>query len=118
MSALNPIYVVVTNANVLINLIHIDRLDLLGALASYEFVVPPEVEAEIRVPDYSRALARAFDADRPRCSARARPGTAYQGMAGGKAFLDMDSLESRNHSKIAVAHCSAHHSIHTLPPLK
>ena len=63
MSALNPIYVVVTNANVLINLIHIDRLDLLGALASYEFVVPPEVEAEIRVPDYSRALARAFDAD-------------------------------------------------------
>ena len=63
MNALNPICVVVTNANVLINLIHVDRLDLLGAIAGYEFVVPPEVEAEISVPDYSQALAHAFDAD-------------------------------------------------------
>ena len=63
MNALNPICVVATNANVLINLIHVDQLDLLGSIAGYEFVVPPEVEAEISVPDHSQALARAFDAD-------------------------------------------------------
>ena len=63
MNAVNPKYMVATNASVLTNLMHVDRLDLLGALADYEFVVPPEVEAEIRVPDHSQALARAFDAD-------------------------------------------------------
>ena len=63
MNTVNPICVVATNTNVLINLIHVDRLDLLGALAGYEFVVPPEVEAEISVPDHSQALARAIDAD-------------------------------------------------------
>ena len=51
-----------TDANVLINLIHIDRLSLLGTLPAHEFVVPPEVEAEIRVPDHSLAFTRALDA--------------------------------------------------------
>ena len=56
-----PICVVVADANVLINLIHVDRLGLLGALVGYEFVVPPEVEAEISIPDQVRTLAHAFD---------------------------------------------------------
>lgn len=54
--------VVVTDATVLINLIHVDRLGLLGALGGYEFVFPPEVEAEVSDPAQAAALARAFDA--------------------------------------------------------
>lgn len=53
--------VVVSDANVLINLIHVRRLDLLGSLAVHDFVVPPEVEAEIREPEQAEALAKAFD---------------------------------------------------------
>ena len=54
--------VIVTDATVLINLIHVDRLNLLGSLAGYNFVVPPEVEAEVSVPAQADALARAFEA--------------------------------------------------------
>ena len=39
-----------TDANVLINLIHVDRLRLLGALPGFEFIVPPEVESEVNIP--------------------------------------------------------------------
>lgn len=38
---------VVVDANVLINLAHLDRLDLLGALEGFDFVVPAEVRAEV-----------------------------------------------------------------------
>ena len=62
MSAREPRCVVVTDADVIINLIHINRLGLLGALSGYVFVVPPEVEAEISVPDHSLALNCALDA--------------------------------------------------------
>ena len=51
--------IVVTDANVLINLIHVDRLSVLGALPNLEFVVPPEVESEVRGPAQADALARA-----------------------------------------------------------
>ena len=54
--------VVVTDANVLINLIHVGRLDLLSALTGYEFVVPTEVEAEVSVPEQADELALAFEA--------------------------------------------------------
>lgn len=40
--------VVFTDANVLINLALVDRLDLLGSLAGFEFVVPAEALEEIR----------------------------------------------------------------------
>jgi predicted nucleic acid-binding protein len=62
MAAVERTRVVVTDANVLINLIHVGRLDLLGSLSGYEFVVPPEVEAEVSIPEQAQALARAFDA--------------------------------------------------------
>ena len=51
-----------TDTNVLINLIHVDRLSLLGALSGYDFVVPAEVESEVITPQHFAALARAFDA--------------------------------------------------------
>ena len=57
-----PTRIVVTDTNVLINLIHVDRLGLLGALSGYKFVVPPEVESEVITPSQTKALARAFDA--------------------------------------------------------
>jgi rRNA-processing protein FCF1 len=50
----NPSRVVVTDANVLINLIHAGRLDLLGSLTPFEFVIPDHVIAEIRCLGSSR----------------------------------------------------------------
>lgn len=55
------IRVVFTDANILINLLHIERLDLLGLLEELEFVVPAPVEAEITDPEQRRALAVAAD---------------------------------------------------------
>ena len=49
--------VVVTDANVLINLVHIGRLDLLALLSGLDFVIPEEVTAEIKDPD-QRAVHR------------------------------------------------------------
>lgn len=59
--------IVVTDANVLINLIHIGRLDLLGQLAGVEFVVPPEVVEEVEEPRQASALAEALAKGLIRC---------------------------------------------------
>lgn len=53
---------VVTDANILINLFHIGRLSILGALAQFEFVVPDEVVAEILHEEQSVALQAAIGA--------------------------------------------------------
>ena len=47
MSAITPARIAVADANVLINLIHVQRLDLLASLPGYEFVVPEDVISEI-----------------------------------------------------------------------
>lgn len=52
----DPSWVVVSDANVLINLMHAGRLDLLGSLPAFEFVVPDHVIAEITVPGQRQAL--------------------------------------------------------------
>jgi predicted nucleic acid-binding protein len=52
--------VVVTDTNILINLIHIGRLDLLGKLASYSFAIPEEVVKEVREPNQANALQTAI----------------------------------------------------------
>jgi predicted nucleic acid-binding protein len=52
--------VVVTDANILINLIHIGRLDLLGKLPPYSFVVPEEVVKEVKEPNQAVALHTAI----------------------------------------------------------
>jgi predicted nucleic acid-binding protein len=52
--------VVVTDTNILINLIHIGRLDLLGKLAPYSFAVPEEVVKEVREPQQAQALHTAM----------------------------------------------------------
>jgi predicted nucleic acid-binding protein len=52
----NPPRVVVTDANILINLMHAGRLDLLGALSTFEFVVSDHVIAEITRPAQRQAL--------------------------------------------------------------
>ena len=57
------VQVVVTDANILINLIHIGRLSILGSLAQFEFVVPDEVVVEILDEEQSRALRAAIDAN-------------------------------------------------------
>lgn len=53
--------VVVTDANIVINLLHVNRIDLLGQLRPYSFVVPEEVVVEIRDPGQSAALRGALD---------------------------------------------------------
>jgi predicted nucleic acid-binding protein len=52
--------IVVTDANVLINLIHVGRLDVLSALEGYEFVVPADVREEITDLDQRAALEEAI----------------------------------------------------------
>ncbi|MEM4245697.1 MAG: hypothetical protein QW390_00195, partial [Candidatus Bathyarchaeia archaeon] len=52
----DPSWVVVSDANVLINLMHAGRLDLLAALTPFEFIVPDHVIAEITVPAQRQML--------------------------------------------------------------
>lgn len=54
-----PSRTVVLDSSVLINLIHVRALDLLGAFTLEKFVVLPEVEAEISLPEQAEALDRA-----------------------------------------------------------
>jgi predicted nucleic acid-binding protein len=49
------IRMVVTDTNILINLTHIDRIDLLGKLPPYSFVVPEQVVKEVK--DLAQAAA-------------------------------------------------------------
>lgn len=55
-----PISVVVTDANVLINFCHIGQLPLLGELAPYQFFVPEEVIREITEPARQAEVASAL----------------------------------------------------------
>lgn len=52
-----PVFV---DTNVLINLVHVDRLDLLGQLRPFQFLVPAEVLAEIRRPNQNESVAKAL----------------------------------------------------------
>jgi predicted nucleic acid-binding protein len=54
--------VVITDANVLINLFHIGQLPLLGALPPYRFRIPREVLAEILDPAQQAAVRTCLDA--------------------------------------------------------
>jgi hypothetical protein len=51
-----PQIIVVTDANVLINLMHVARLDLCSRLPGYEFVVPDHVREEITDANQRMAL--------------------------------------------------------------
>jgi predicted nucleic acid-binding protein len=54
---------VVLDASVVINLIHAGRLDLLGNIEGYEFVVPEQVIAlEVTYPEQAQALSAALEA--------------------------------------------------------
>ena len=57
-----PSFTVAVDANVLINLIHIRRLDFLARLAPYEFVVPQDVLAEVSQEAERRELETALAA--------------------------------------------------------
>ena len=48
--------VVVTDANVLINLMHVSRLDLLAGIPHHEFVVPEHVRDEVKLPEQRAVL--------------------------------------------------------------
>jgi predicted nucleic acid-binding protein len=55
------IRIVVTDANILINLIHAEALELLGCLDGYEFVIVDQVEGEITRPEQATVLRHAID---------------------------------------------------------
>jgi predicted nucleic acid-binding protein len=61
-----PTRIVVTDANVIINLNHAGYLGLLGALPRYEFVVPEDVVSEVSDPVQREALEAAINAGRVR----------------------------------------------------
>jgi predicted nucleic acid-binding protein len=50
---------VFVDASVLINFLHLDRLDLLGSFKEYRFAVPEEVEEEILWPELTARLKAA-----------------------------------------------------------
>ena len=52
--------IVVTDANVLINLIHVDALTMVASLPDYEFVVIDAVVAEVTDPQQAAVLQTAF----------------------------------------------------------
>ena len=54
-----PQRIVVSDANVLINLMHVGRLDICGRLPGFEFVVPNHVREEIMLPEQRAALDEA-----------------------------------------------------------
>ena len=51
---------VVVDANIIINLVHADRLTLLGTIPGYDFFVPEDVVAEIVEPTQRDQLDRAI----------------------------------------------------------
>jgi predicted nucleic acid-binding protein len=51
---------VVVDANIVINLLHAERLALLGAIPEYDFVIPEDVVAEIVDPAQRTQLDRAI----------------------------------------------------------
>jgi len=48
--------IVVTDANILINLLHVEMLALLGRLTEFRFVIPEEVRREVKEPTQAAAL--------------------------------------------------------------
>ncbi|MHB8894936.1 MAG: hypothetical protein ACYC99_07145 [Candidatus Geothermincolia bacterium] len=57
---MSPRRIVVTDANVLINLIHVARLDICASLPGYEFVIPDHVREEIKDSGQRTALDEAI----------------------------------------------------------
>ena len=53
--------VVVSDANILINLMHVDLLSLLGSLERFEFVVPDQVLEEVTAPEQAAKLDAAIE---------------------------------------------------------
>jgi predicted nucleic acid-binding protein len=53
--------IVVTDANVLINLMHVSRLGLLARIPNHEFVVPEQVREEITIPEQRATLDAAVN---------------------------------------------------------
>jgi predicted nucleic acid-binding protein len=64
---------VVVDATVVIHLAKARRLDLLGALEGWDFVVPDQVVEEVSYPDQAEALARALEAGHLRRESSADP---------------------------------------------
>ena len=62
MPAIIPARIAVGDANVLINLIHVQRLGMLASLPGYEFVVPDDVILEITDSTQRSALEAALSA--------------------------------------------------------
>lgn len=56
-----PLVVVVADTSVLINIIHVSRLDLLGSLDGFRFVVPEQVAAEVTREEEIRDLHEGFE---------------------------------------------------------
>lgn len=78
MTASGPSRVIVADANVLINFIHVGRLALLAALPGYEWVVPEDVAAEITDPVQRERLDQAIGAGQLRVETLTEPDDLVQ----------------------------------------
>jgi predicted nucleic acid-binding protein len=57
-----PVRVIVTDTNVLVNLIHVSRMELFGRIPSHEFILPDHVRDEITRPEQRTAIDAAIRA--------------------------------------------------------
>lgn len=82
-SVTRPARTVAVDATVLIHLIRAGRLDLLGSMGGWEFVVPDQVVEEVSRPDQAVALERAFQAGCVRRDSSTDPGeiAMYAGLS-------------------------------------
>lgn len=78
MTASEPSRVIVADANVLINFIHVGQLALLAALPGYEWVVPEDVVAEITDPIQRERLDQAIGAGQLRIETLTDPDDLVQ----------------------------------------
>jgi len=60
MAASIPARVVVVDTSVVINLVHVNRLDILGRLDGWEFVVPEQIVEEVSEPSQAAMLMDAL----------------------------------------------------------
>jgi predicted nucleic acid-binding protein len=77
-TASGPSRVIVADANVLINFIHVGQLALLAALPGYEWVIPEDVVAEVTDPDQRERLQKAIAAGQFRIETVTEPGDLVQ----------------------------------------
>jgi predicted nucleic acid-binding protein len=99
-----PTVIVVTDANVLINFCHIERLPLLGQLAPWRFKVPEEVIDEVADAGQRAVVDAAVDAGHLEAF-------VLSDVAALSLFADLRAVMGRGEAACLASAATAHHLI-------